>query len=226
VKITGVIAKEPVNVGEFLRRSIERMGIKKMAAAAAIGVSDATLRSWFRQRAPAMRPENRVNAAKLLKISPDKLETMIAQAQGETLPTGILGYSETKIPEIPVFEASLAAGPWVDVSEIGEVCDPRLIDHGLFRVRLAGDSMEPTYPDGSLVEFQCLRPDRDGVIVGKSYYVQKSDGTATFKRVSKVNEETFELSAINRKRYPKSMIVERGLVTRIARAVYRLQEAE
>lgn len=237
-----------VHFGQWLRERIERLGIKKQTAAGRLGVAAVTLRAWFNQPAPGMAAHNKVQVAKLLAIEVEEVERRLTAAReaygkraayedGMAASRKIRGdavaereealefdrsiepYSELKVPEIPLFEASLAAGPWVDVSEIGEVSDPRMMGHGLFRVRLAGDSMRPAYQDGCIVEFRCLRVDRDGVVEGKDYYVQRSDGCATFKRVVKMDEESFTLAALNKRKYPRVMIVERAVVVRMARAV-------
>lgn len=130
--------------------------------------------------------------------------------------------SEQHVPEIPLFEWRLAAGPWVELEGEGQVCDPQQKDIGLFRVRLRGDSMtapkgaKPNYPDGTIVEFRCLRDGRHVLEVGKDYYVQKRDGTATFKRLARIDEETLELAALNVRKYPHFLVVERSEIVRMA----------
>lgn len=143
----------------------------------------------------------------------------IDAADQAKLDANVEPFSERPVHEVPFFEARLAAGQWTDVSEIGQVFDPRGIDRGLFRVRIRGDSMAPVYLDGEVIEFRCLRPDRDGVIIGKDYYVQHADGEATFKRVADVTEDSLYLAALNRTKYPKRLRVERALVVRMARAI-------
>lgn len=138
-----------------------------------------------------------------------------------TSDSNIEPYSEVKVPEIPLFELAVAAGGWAEVEGIGEVCDPTKIDHGLFRVRIRGDSMEPEYHDGQVVEFKCLRFDVEGFLVGKDYYIQRSDDGATFKRLESVSEDEIMLRAINKKKYPKPMPVPRQMVSRAARAVFK-----
>lgn len=128
-------------------------------------------------------------------------------------------YSKDQLPPvIPMFDLAVAAGRWVDVDETGQVCDPQQIDHGLFRVRIRGDSMTPRFKDGDVVEFRCLRDGRDALEVGAFYYVQK-DHQATFKELVEIGEETLVLRAINRKKYPDPMPVERRSIVRMARAI-------
>lgn len=138
-----------------------------------------------------------------------------SKAQDEKIDANVEPYSEEKVPSIPQFEADLAAGAWTDVPQMA-VCDPRQIDHGIFRVRLRGDSMTPDYKDGQIAEFQCLRCSRDGIVKGEDYYVQRSDGTATFKRVDGFSDEELVLRAINRKKFPKPMRVPWDEVVRLA----------
>jgi len=126
-------------------------------------------------------------------------------------------YSEMKVPEIPLFELSLAAGPWVDVEGVGHREDLLVLEEPRFRVRLAGDSMQPRYRSGAVVEFRTIMP--DDIEVGKDYYVQKSDGTATFKRVAGMDQEGLTLAAINKRKYPKPLRVVWQEFARAARAV-------
>jgi len=127
-------------------------------------------------------------------------------------------YSEQAVPRIPSFDVAVAAGNWVDVPEAMQVCDPRQIDHGLFRIRLRGDSMSPRFKDGETIEFRCLRDGRDALEVGASYYVQR-DGEATFKQLAEIGEDVLVFHAINRKKYPDPMPVDRRSIMRMAKAV-------
>lgn len=133
-------------------------------------------------------------------------------------------YSEVKVPSIPLFEWPLAAGDWVEIGGVGELCDPRQIDQGLFRVRIRGDSMKPVWPDGIIVEFKCFRIGRDELQIGRDYYFQQNDGTATFKRLESITEDDFLLRPLNKK-YP-GMFVSRGLIVRMALAIGKFVPAE
>lgn len=122
--------------------------------------------------------------------------------------------------EIPTFDMAVAAGPWQDVTDVGEVWQPGQIDRGFFRVRIRGDSMQPAYLDGETVEFRCLRDGRDALEVGEDYYVQLADGTATFKRLESVTEEGLVLRAVNRRKYSEPMSVARDEIVRMAVALH------
>lgn len=134
-------------------------------------------------------------------------------------------YSEEKLLPIPQFELAVAAGGWVEIEGVAEVVNPRQMEQGLFRIRIRGDSMtsrkkgENSYPDGSIVEFRCVRLDREGLVEGQDFYVQRDDGRATFKRVEAQDEDSVTLRALNRAKYPEPMVVERPLIVRVARAV-------
>jgi transcriptional regulator with XRE-family HTH domain len=124
-----------------------------------------------------------------------------------------------QLADIPMFDLSVACGTWVDVSDVPQVCNGDSIEQGLFRVRLAGDSMMPMYKNGMIIEFKCLRFGEDVIEAGKDYYVQRADGMATFKTVYKATPEKLELRALNRKKYKEPMIVEMVDVVRMARAM-------
>jgi phage repressor protein C with HTH and peptisase S24 domain len=142
----------------------------------------------------------------------------------EPLDGNVEPYSETKIPfEIPLFELSVAAGDWSDVVQVGEITDPAQIDIGVFRIRLSGDSMKPKYKSGDVVEFRTLREGRDRMRLGRDYYVQKGDGTATFKQLWKVAEGKLGFCARNKKRCPKPFYVERADIVRMAEAVAKVE---
>jgi transcriptional regulator with XRE-family HTH domain len=123
--------------------------------------------------------------------------------------------SEVAVPEIPLFDLPLAAGDWMEITDLCEVNETQM-SHGLFRVRLQGDSMKPVYPDRTVVEFRCLRSHLDEAQIGKDYYVQRSDGYATFKRLEKIDEHTLVFAAINKRKYPKRLVVARQEISRLA----------
>lgn len=123
-----------------------------------------------------------------------------------------------QLDEIPTFDLSVAAGEWADVLDVPEVCGHDQIAQGLFRVRISGDSMLPTYKTGMVIEFECLRDGGNILQAGRDYYVQRNDGAATFKRLQKIAEEELILRAINAKKYPKPMPVARTSITRMALA--------
>lgn len=134
-------------------------------------------------------------------------------------------YSERSvITAVPTFDLAVAAGHWVSVDETGEVSDAHQIDHGVFRIRIRGDSMTPRFKDGALVEFRCLRDGKHILEVGRFYYVQR-EGEATFKQLAEIDDEQLVFRALNKRKYPEKMPVERRSIVRMALALFVLDEA-
>ena len=121
-----------------------------------------------------------------------------------------------RMQPIPTFDLAVAAGQWVEVGGEGIAPDLATFDRGVFRIRIAGDSMEQKYPSGSIVEFCLVQPDQDDVVPGRNYYWHRADNFATFKTLEKIEDETLTLRAINRKHYPKPLTVSRQEIVRIA----------
>jgi SOS-response transcriptional repressor LexA len=130
--------------------------------------------------------------------------------------------TEVKITEVPTFDLAVAAGPWTEVAQVGELHDPALIDAGRFRIKIRGDSMEPKFKSGETLEFLCLREGETPMETGKEYYVQVGD-EATFKRLAKITEEELIFKAINSQKYPQAMRVRRAQILRMAKATARVE---
>lgn len=137
--------------------------------------------------------------------------------------SNVEAYSEQPVTAVPVFDLSVAAGPWTEISEVAELRDAKQIDSGYFRIRIRGDSMAPGYADGSMVEFRCLRPGRDTLGNGKDYYVQRSDGVGTFKRLVAISDDMLTFRAINRRKYPDDIPVDRADIVRMAVAIAKVE---
>lgn len=239
------------NFGEWLKRQIAVRGVPVKTFAARVKVSEATLHLWMTKQAPVIRGFNRGRLAAALEIPITELDAYLESAHKRVstnamtkifergtqfahrveeeaaklerqFDANVEPYSERRHVEVPVFDMTVAAGRWVDVTDVGEVMKPGMIDHGFFRVRIRGDSMTPAYQGGDLVEFRCMRELRDVLAVGKDYYVQKHDGTATFKRLAEIGEEELVLHALNAKKYPKPMPVTRAEIVRMAVAVAKV----
>jgi hypothetical protein len=73
-------AAEASHFGNWLRQQIETLGMKKQDAASEIGVAAVTLRSWFGQAVPKMATHNRVQLARLLKVSVAEIENRLGDA--------------------------------------------------------------------------------------------------------------------------------------------------
>lgn len=122
--------------------------------------------------------------------------------------------------EPPTYDQAIAAADWVYVHEEGEE-SMEVVRQGLFRVRISGRCMEPKFPDGSIVEFRVVRLNGTPQIEeGAAYYVQRSDGAATFKLAYQLpTGDGIELRAINRKVCRQPLRVEWQEIARLARAV-------
>lgn len=151
----------------------------------------------------------------------DQIAAGLPVGESDDFDNNIEPYSEILLPEIPLFDLSVAAGAWTDVSEVAEVSDERAKAMGVFRIRVRGDSMQSAYEDGCVVEFRVIRQGRDIIEVGKDYYVQKLD-QATFKRVVAVRGDEVILQAVNRRKYPKEMTVYMDDIVRAARATAKV----
>jgi len=182
--------------------------VKIVGIAKALGFPEIqVMTAWKREPVPPVRIEHRQNPPE----SYNNIEP----------------YTEQKIPvDIPQFELDVAAGGWVEAQGQEEEIDQRQIDQGLFRIRIRGDSMEPKYPNGSVVEFKVLRQtgdERSDVMeIGKNYCVYRSDGSATFKKLAAIEDEMLTFRAINPK-YKKPLTVARTDVVRMAVAMGRFE---
>lgn len=216
--------------GDILRRERLRLALTQKELGDRIGLSEIRIRKIEKQKVTGIYPPAFRKLGELLKLEIPELRKLIGYSNGHDKSVGDelvdrsnieLG-SEVPVPEIPLFDLPLAAGEWMEITDLCEVSEKQL-HLQLFRVRLQGDSMKPEYPDRTIVEFRCLRRHLDDVEVGQDYYVQRSDGYATFKRVEKIDEDTITLVAINKKKYPKRLVVARQEVSRVALAVAKVQ---
>jgi hypothetical protein len=128
--------------------------------------------------------------------------------------------------QIPEWEIDLRASAWAEVpcAQL-DADDPeqrRMIETGRFRLRIVGSCMEPEYTSGQTVEFQIIRADQEPLVIGADYCVCRSDNTATFKRLVKVDEDFYTLAAINQREYPGVLVVAVQEVCRWAKVLHRL----
>lgn len=140
-------------------------------------------------------------------------------------------YSRVEVVEIPTFDLPIAAGPWMELPEVFEDDHGQKLAHkaGRFRIRIRGDSMESKYPDGSLIEFCCLRyceedDPRSKMVVGADYYIQKAEA-ATFKRLESFTDGVLVFRAINSKKYPAKIEVLRDDIVQMSKAEFILVKA-
>jgi transcriptional regulator with XRE-family HTH domain len=94
-------------------------------------------------------------------------------------------------------------------------------DRRAFTAPVDGDCQHPKWKHGEIVVFSFDAVEREGILVGRSYYLAFADGSTTFKRLFKdeSDPETYVLRCWNRKKYPLDQRVHRDEIVRIARAV-------
>ena len=184
-----------------------------------LGISENRVGQYEYAKAPVgMYVSNFRKLAEAFDLDPDELKRKLSPDPDEN----VVRTTEMKVEEIPMFDMAVAAGGWVEVTEVAEVFGLQ-IDRGRFRIRIAGDSMEPAYKNGATIEFVTVRFGRDLLKVGAAYYVQRSDGCASFKIVAATNDDGITLQAINRHKYPDAMSVAWQEVARVAMAVAIVQ---
>ncbi len=211
-------------------------GWKKKQLAAASGLTEKTIYEAERTQDPGEFSEmTLVSLAKAFGLSPEALMTqwrgMSTTPLREPWDNNAEPYTEQSTGEIPTFDLAVAAGSWMEVPENGELNLNNKLEAakhrtGIFRIRLRGDSMEKVWPDGSLVEFRLLKWDGlleegDRLETGQDYYVQKIS-EATFKRLEVIRDDELVFRAINKKKYPAPMVVQREEIVRMAKAEYLL----
>ena len=91
-----------------------------------------------------------------------------------------------------------------------------------FSVVVDGDCMEPRYRHGELVIFSVDAAEREGILEGRNYFVQLSDGQNTFKRIFFVPDDPDRLLLCCWNPIYPPRTVERRHVILLARAEYRL----
>lgn len=128
---------------------------------------------------------------------------------------------------IPEWECAVAAGEWVDCNTVAAFDTNSqeyrsILRQGLFRIRIAGDSKEDVWHDGSLVEFKRLYADEGGFVKGEDYYVHRADNTATFKRFVKSDDDSHYFAAVNRKKYRNEFVIPRQEVLMVGLALHMI----
>jgi transcriptional regulator with XRE-family HTH domain len=124
---------------------------------------------------------------------------------------------------LPEYQIGIAASRRVD--KFSEHPDSnRLVaasDRRAFTAPIDGDCQHPKWKHGEIVVFSFEAVEREGILAGKSYYLAFTDGSTTFKRVFKDENDPdiYVLRCWNRRKYPADHRVHRDEVVRIARAV-------
>lgn len=214
--------------GKRLKALRTGLHMTQSMVAAQAGISISGYTRFEQEESAVMRTSNFHRLAAAFKMEVAELEKKVRpprdaeKNQPVDLDQNVEPYSEVKLFDIPLFDLSVAASGWVEASEIGGVSDPRVIEQGLFRIRIRGDSMQKTWNTGDVTEFKLVRWGVDELKIGADYYVHRNDGYATFKRLVSLDDDEYVLAAANKKKYPDKMPVARQDVVRMAKAVARV----
>jgi|SRR5579862_2549993 len=204
-------------------------------------MSAANIRRLEQSEASGMQPRNFRRLAALLEIAPDELRRRIGTEAVESA----MKRAEVIVPSGaplsgPTFPIAIKPATRKDVAEISHyygVSAARIEDRTdaargtapvpagarrRFAVTVDGDCMEPRYRDGDVVVFSIDAAEREGIVDGKNYFVQFTEGENTFKRLflDPENRDLVILKCWNERYEPK--VVERSRIKLLARAVYRL----
>lgn len=150
----------------------------------------------------------------------DSKGVRFVKKQATDIPSGIAPERADFFP-IPEWPIDIRANTWMPAPiaefDYDDPEDRLILDRGIFRLKIQGDCMEPTYRDGSRVEFQLVRVDQHIMIPGRGYAVCKSDGTATFKIFKeRVDDDMLRFLAVNQRKYPGYVDVARQEIGRLA----------
>jgi SOS-response transcriptional repressor LexA len=218
-----------VDFSSWLRRQIGKRGMLIKQFSEHSGIPLQTINQWMKPQVPNPLPKNIKLLAGALGMEYEQVEKVLSECRASSGATGdpgemMGGWKTPKIPPVPIFERNLAAGFWTEAVGVSE-SEVSLLqaEISLFQVRISGDSMEPDYPDGSLVEFRVIRVADDGIEPGGNFYIHRDDDMATFKRVESMTEDAILLRALNVGKYPGLMPVDRARIVRAARATRRLK---
>ncbi len=248
---TGFPTPNCFGVSETLRQLVKRVreskGWSQRKLAKEIGVETHSVWNLETGRTIIPREIDKWAVALGLPVS-ELIEAANASSNGKANGTppadfdsNIDTYSETEVADVPLIEGlSVAAAEWSytpsdDATGSEQHFTKAQIAAGKFRVRLNGKCMEhkdtegdTKYRDGSIVEFQMVwddnrAPGLDKLIIGKSYYIQLTDGRATFKqlvRIDKLDEDSKLILKCMNPKEKKTLTALGSDVVRIAIAAY------
>jgi transcriptional regulator with XRE-family HTH domain len=197
-----------------------------------LGMSIAGIRRLEQMKVGGMQMRNFRRLAQLVEMTCEELRGRVGVSRSAALETAqqfIAGQRPAiaAMPVIPVTEVERFHG--VSASRAEDRTDVRRArvpvpagpDHR-FVVTVDGDCMEPRYLDGNLVVFSVDAVEREGILPGRNYFIQFTDGETTFKRIffDDLEANRLILRCWNAK-YPDRTI-ERSSIQLLARAEYRL----
>lgn len=193
------------------------------------GVDVGTISRWERDETTPS-DAHLVAWAKAVGLEIDAVMKIVHGGNGEASGLRNVGTIE-QLHDIPLYDLSSPASHWAEIAGAedqtneGDRGNKRAVDQGLFRIRIHGDCMAPKYPDGCIVEFKIWRNDSPFPL-GKNVVITNSDGMSTFKHLAAVDEDTITLTALNKKKYPKPILLPAQMMSRLAVAVGRFVPEE
>jgi transcriptional regulator with XRE-family HTH domain len=199
--------------------------------ASRLGMSTAGVRRLEQLDVGGMQVRNFRRLAELARCTPEQLRQRIGVRPG---------WSGSRPELVAGQPAALARGPSlavIDVERFHGVSAARTEDRAgverghipvpagagrRFAAVVDGDCMEPKYENGDVVVFSIDAAEKEGIIEGRNYFIQFTDGQNTFKRIffEPTDADWLILRCWNA-RYPDRR-VERTMVQLLARAEYRL----
>jgi transcriptional regulator with XRE-family HTH domain len=217
-------------VGKVIRKLVRKRGLRVKDLIVGTGLSRTTVHGHLKgERMP--KKEDREKYASLLRVSFDDFETMWQGPDDLTpllaQPSGVRPNTLRDTIDVDLYTSVSAARRDEREGERGaKTAVPAGYGRRTFVVTLDGDCMEPLYHDGGKVVFSIDVYEREGIVDGKSYFLQFEDGSQTFKRVflDADDREELILRTYNEK-YPERR-VRRSDVKLMARAVEQWAAAD
>ena len=197
-----------------------------------LGMSVAGVRRLEQIEQGGMQFRNFRRLAEVSRISLDDLRRRIGvpptfrptrvEPLASTQPTALLANSLQRVGDIRQFHG-VSASRAEDRAEVSRGQVPAPVGGGRrFAAVVDGDCMEPAYRNGDVVIFSIDLAECEGVVDGRNYFIQLTDGENTFKRlfVDREYPDRLVLRCWNPK-YPDRSIG-RDRIHTLARAQFRL----
>ncbi|MBC8106248.1 MAG: LexA family transcriptional regulator [Anaerolineae bacterium] len=209
--------------GNWLRREIAATGQTIRDFAKRADVSRSRLNDWLKAKRPDMRGDTVGKVAKALNTTVDVVLNKLGKRELNERPNDAYNLVIESEDGIGVFNLPIAASGWSELTGEGRAASLPTKRKGWMIVKVQGDSMQPRWGNGQSILFRILHPDEDHPVVGQDYFFVRSDNAGTFKRLVSMNDDEFQLRAINPK-YTKRMPVARDEVVMIAEARWVVTE--
>ena len=209
---------------DFVGRKMREIGIDVGELSRRVGIERGTAsRHLNRHNFPHYQTRSRY--ARAFSMAPDDFERQWRSEAGlvPAFDSNFEPVPKREEPPMPFFEGPFArGGVFVALPEpidfgSADGMFGRIVTAGRFAVRVFGDSMEPDYPSGTVVEFRRVSADGGGMLTpGRDYLVCNSDNEGTFKTFVGITDDAYVFRARNREHYPKDLVVPRDMVVLMA----------